>query len=178
MIINLIGFVGLLVAFCLALFAWSMIITIFFGPPTVPTPKKIIKEILATINPKKGDFLIDLGSGSGRVVRIAAKYGIRGLGIEINPFLVLWSRFRARISSLNNIEFKRENFLKTDLSKADIIFMYMLPKFLPAVKKKIEKECHGGTLVISQRFAVNSWDKFLFKEIIRNNNSTFIYQVM
>ncbi len=185
-----------------------MIITDFFGPPIVPTPKKIIIEVFnkiyssssslqlsseimnsktfvcdanssyLNIKPKKEDLLIDLGSGSGRVIRLVAKkYGVKGLGIEINPFLVLWSRLRALFDQQKNIEFKRQNYLKADLSKADIIFMYLLPKNIPPVVEKIEKEGKKGVLVVSQRFFVDKWNKYLVNEMSRKNNSSFVYRL-
>lgn len=155
-----------------------MIITDFFGPPIVPTPKKIIKEIFNEINPKKGDLLIDLGSGNGRVLLTGVReYGVRGLGIEINPFLVLWSRLSALLIGQKDLEFKRQNYFKTDLSKAEIIFMYLLPKYILKVAKKIEKECRKNTVVVSQRFSVEGWEKFLIKEMPRKSNSTYIYRL-
>ncbi len=174
----LLSYFCLFIVLLLAGFAWSMILTTFIGPPVVPTPKMIIKHALAAIPIRENDLFIDLGSGSGRVIRLAVqKYKVCGLGIEINPLLILWSKLRASLSGLKNIEFKRENYLKTDLAKADIIFMYLLPRFIPAVSEKIEKGCKRGTFIISQRFAVNNWEKFLFKEIPRRNNSTYIYRL-
>lgn len=172
----LLGYFCLFIVLLLVTFAWSMILTTFSGPPVLPTPKKIIEEAFSKIPIKEKALFIDLGSGTGRVVRLAVeKYKVHGLGVDINPFVILWSKLRAYFSGFKNIEFKRENYLKTDLSQANVIFMYLLPRFIPVVSKKIEKECKSGTFVISQRFAVKNWEKFLFKEISRKNNSTYIY---
>ena len=163
--------------FSLAILAWSLIIFGLLGPPAVATPKKIISQTLAEIALKKCDFLIDLGSGDGRVLIIAQKkYGAFGLGYEINPLLVLWSRLRALLLGVKNIKFKNKNYLKQDWSKADAIYMYLLPKYIPAVVKKIEKECKKGIIVISQRFAIETWENKLMEEIPRKSNSTFIYK--
>jgi len=79
-----------LIVFSLAILAWSLIIFGFIGPPAVATPRKIILQALAEISLTKDAFLIDLGSGDGRVLAIAQKqYGAFGLGYEINPLLVL-----------------------------------------------------------------------------------------
>ena len=155
-----------------------MIITFFIGPPAVGTPKKIIKEILAEIKPKQGSLFIDLGSGSGQVIRIAVKkYRVTGLGIEINPLLVLWSKIMIFLENSKGITFKRKNYLAVDLSSADTIFFYLLPKYLPPVVEKIEKECRKNTLVVSQRFKVEKWTNKLIKEMNRKNNSTYIYKL-
>lgn len=171
-------FFGQFIVVLLLLFVWSMIIFNFFGPPVVPTPKWILEEIFLVVKPKKGELFVDLGSGSGRVVKMAVqKYGAKGLGVEINPFLVFWSKISAKFLGIKNIEFRRENYLKTDFSGAKIIFMYMLPQFLPPVVAKIEKECKKGTIIISQRFAVGDWQDKLIKEITRPINSTFVYRL-
>ena len=91
-------FFGLALCFILIIFAWSMIVFSFFGPPAVPTPSKIIKEVLKEISPQKDDFFIDLGSGTGRVVKtVVREYGVKGLGVEINPLFVWWARLTAKI---------------------------------------------------------------------------------
>lgn len=175
---ELISLFGLILSFILIAFAWSMIIFSFFGPPAVPTPKKVIKEALKVISPQKDDIFIDLGSGYGSVVKIAVKeYGVKGLGIEINPLLVWWSRLSVYLAGLKNIRFKRENFFKTDLSLADIVFIYLLPKYLPRMAKKIKKECKPGTWIISQRFLVDDLNKCLIKQIDREHNSTYFYKI-
>ena len=178
MVGELISLISLFLSFVLIIFAWSMIFFSFFGPPAVPTPKKIIKETFKEISPKKGDVFIDLGSGYGSVVKMVVKeYGVEGLGIEINPLLIWWSRLSIYIAGLKNIKFKRENFFKTDLTKADIVFMYLLPKYLPKMAEKIKKECKSGTMVISQRFFIEDLEKYLIKEIERKHNSTYFYQM-
>jgi len=171
-------FFGLGLCFVLIIFAWSMIVFSFFGPPAVPTPSKIIKEVLKEISPQKDDFFIDLGSGTGRVVKtVVREYGVKGLGVEINPLFVWWARLTAKLGGLKNIEFKRENFFKTDFAKADIVFMYLLPKYLSKMAEKIEKEGKTGTIVVSQRFWIDGWEKYLIKEIKRKHNSTYTYQI-
>jgi len=167
-----------LIVFSLAILAWSLIIFGFIGPPAVATPRKIILQALAEISLTKDAFLIDLGSGDGRVLAIAQKqYGAFGLGYEINPLLVLWSRLRALLLGVKNIKFKNKNYLKQDWSKADAIYMYLLPKYIPAVVKKIENEGKKGVMVVSQRFAIETWENKLMEEIPRKSNSTFIYKL-
>lgn len=173
----IIYFLTYFIILTLAIIAWSILLTNLFSPPVVATPNRIILEALSAVNPKQDDLLIDLGSGSGRVLRLAAlKYKVKGLGYEINPFLIIWSRLKILLAGIKGVEFKNKNYLKEDLSKANIIFMYLLPKFIPAVVEKLEKECKKGTIIISQRFEVEEWKDKLIKEILRKNNSTFIYR--
>src|SRR6476469_9839913 len=74
----------------LALFAWVGAARAQegdeFDVPYVPTPENVVETMLKLANIKPGDVLYDLGSGDGRIVITAAKkFGIRGVGIDINP---------------------------------------------------------------------------------------------
>lgn len=69
---------------------------VFIGPPYVPTLKRDIDAILTALKIGKGNHLVDLGAGDGRVLKMAAERGADVGGVEINPFLVLISRWRLR----------------------------------------------------------------------------------
>ncbi len=164
--------------FLLLFFIWSLIILNFFGPPVVLTPRKIINQALAAVNPQKNQLFIDLGCATGRTVRIAVKkYGVNGLGIDINPFLIYGAKLVAFLTKISNAQYKRENFFETDISKAEIIFVYLTPKYLNKIAQKIARECQEETIVISQRFTIKDWKKYLIKEIERKHNSTYIYKI-
>src|SRR6266576_5053413 len=70
-----------------------LLLTFFFGPLFMPTPMSTIKELIQIANISKKDVVIDLGSGDGRMLIHAARQGATAKGWEINPFLVLWTRF-------------------------------------------------------------------------------------
>jgi len=144
----------------------------------VPTSNKIIDAILKNAGLKKGQVFFDLGSGDGRVVRTAVKkYQVRGVGIEINPLLILVSWILAKMEKLNNIEFRRENLFTTDIKNADVIFVFLMPETLKSLKSKIINECQKEVLFISHGFVVEGWEKYLQKKISRRDFSTYYYRL-
>lgn len=156
----------------------SDIVAYFFGSPFVPTSNKIIDEILAAIPLKPNQVFYDLGSGDGRVVRMAVKkYQVKGVGVEINPLLYFWSKFLKRIQRLSNITFLRKNFFDINLSSAEVIFVFLLPKTLKKLKEKFQKECQKNTLIISHGFPIDGWEKYLVKKIYRSSFSTYFYRI-
>jgi len=121
----------------------SNLISAIFGSPAVMMDKKVIVGALKLANLKKGDIFYDLGCGNGQVLIEAAKMGAKATGFEISPYYYLLSKIRVffwksfnilrclqafRIKS--HIEIRFMNIKKADLSKADVIYCYLLPKIL------------------------------------------------
>jgi SAM-dependent methyltransferase len=137
----------LLVVGCLFMFI------IFFGPPFVPTPLPIIKELIQIADISKEDVVIDLGSGDGRMLIYAAQQGARAKGWEINPLLVLWTRLavhRYRVSK--SVRVYLQNYHKADLSDATVVFLYNFPPHLPKLEQKLQKDLRKGTKIVSYKF--------------------------
>ncbi len=146
------------------------------GAPFVPTSNKLIEQILKEAKLKKGQVFVELGSGDGRVVRAAVgDYGVKGLGVDVHPLLIWYSRFLSR--KLKNIKFKRQDFFQTDLKQVDVLFLFLLPKTLIKLRKKILTECKKGSVIISHGFKVEGWDKKLIKVQKRDLFSTYYYKV-
>lgn len=178
MIYLIIVFLSLIIVLGLIVFVFFGLLTDFLGAPFVPTSSKMIHDILEKANLKKGQTFIELGSGDGRVVRFAVKhYGVSGIGIEFHPLLVWYSNFVSKITGLKNITFKRQNFFSTDLSKANVLFLFLLPKALRKLRPKILKECKKGTLVISHGFKIEDWNKYLVKTQKRELFPTYYYKI-
>jgi SAM-dependent methyltransferase len=122
--------------------------------PFVVTPDKVTREMLQLANVKAGDYVIDLGSGDGRIVIVAAKhFGARGLGVEIVPELVAKSRDNAqRAGVADRAEFRVQDLFATDLSEASVITMYLLPEVNLQLKPRLRK-LRPGTRIVS-----HDWD--------------------
>ena len=173
--------VYLLVAFLLLIFliifsvyTISLIYSSIKGSPYVATRKKRIEEILKEANLKRGRFFVELGSGDGRIVRTAVrKYNVHGVGIDINPLLVLWSK----ILGNKNIDFRVENIFDTDLRQADYLYLFLMPKLISELKKKMEKELKPGSLVISHGFPVIGWENKLTKKLEVSPFPTYFYKL-
>lgn len=155
----------------------SLLYSSLYGAPFVPSKKGDVDETLKAIGPKKNQIFLELGSGDGRVVMEAVKkYAVFGYGIEISPLLVWYSRLIAKINKIKNIEFKRENIYHTDLSKADIIYIFLMPKMVTKLLGKLEKGTKKGALIVSHGFTIPGWEKFLKKKLERKVFSSYFYQ--
>lgn len=132
-------------------------------PPDSPwapwwrTSKKTARIMCKLAKIKRNDLIIDLGSGDGTALITAAKeFGARGIGIEIDPFRYFISNLLLRINLNNNkVKFIRGNFFDQNLSKADVIFVYLVPKTLEKLLPKFKKELKKGTRIISYRYKMS-----------------------
>src|SRR5204863_767350 len=100
-----------------------------YDVPYVPTPPVVIEEMLRLANVKADDFVIDLGSGDGRVVIAAAKkFGAYGVGVDLDEDLLAQSVQNATAAGVGDREaFRREDLFKFEISRATVVTMYLLP---------------------------------------------------
>lgn len=127
--------------------------------PYVQTPPEIVERMLRMAEVTKGDFLIDLGSGDGRIVLTAAKvFGARGFGVEIKDELVKKSNEAAQKEGLaDRIKFIKQDLFKTDMSQATVITMYLLPDTVNLLKDKFLAELRPGTRIVSHDYPLTGW---------------------
>jgi cyclopropane fatty-acyl-phospholipid synthase-like methyltransferase len=109
---------------------------------------------------KKGDVVYDLGSGDGRIViRAAQKYGVRAVGIEMDSWLLAKARKDAKAAGVSHlVQFRREDALKVDLSKATVVTLYMLPWFNEAMKPNFKKFLKPGSRIVAHDFGIEDWE--------------------
>lgn len=127
--------------------------------PFVTTPDEVVERMLALAGTGADDFVIDLGSGDGRIViAAAAKFGASGLGVEINPDLVAKSRENARQAGVaERALFEQRNALRTDLSRATVVTIYLLPQLIDALQPTLLYQLQPGARVVTHAFAMKSW---------------------
>lgn len=136
----------------------SVLFSTFTEAPFVPTGRRDMRRILDIAHIKEGEVFYDLGSGDGRLVIAAAKRGATAVGFERAWPLVVWSNLKVAVLGLKNqAKVKRGNFLKEDFGRADIIFCYLMPGAMKALKLKFETELKLGARVFSRAFAVPGW---------------------
>ncbi len=152
----------------LAGIASSSIATGYAGPllartpdtdvPFVTTPDNVVIEMLKLAQVTKDDYVIDLGSGDGRIVITAAKlFGARGFGVEIDPRLVAESNANAAKAGVaDRARFVEQDLFKTDLSQATVITMYLLPDVNLMLKPALQK-LKKGTRVVSHDWDMGDW---------------------
>jgi hypothetical protein len=132
----------------------------------VPTPQVVVDEMLsmAKIGPK--DFLIDLGSGDGRIVITAAKkYGAQGFGVDLDRYLLNLARESAKKEGVTNrASFVEQNLFETDLGKATVISSYLLPEMNLKLRPKI-LALKPGTRVVAHDYHMGDWYPDVQKDI-------------
>jgi len=126
--------------------------------PFVVTPDNVTLEMLKLANVGPNDYVIDLGSGDGRIVIVAAKrFGARGLGVEIVPDLVKKSRESAKAAGVaDRAEFREQDLFETDLSKATVVTLYLLPEVNLQLRPKLLK-LKPGTRIVSHDWDMGDW---------------------
>ncbi|MBI3014846.1 MAG: class I SAM-dependent methyltransferase [Candidatus Tectomicrobia bacterium] len=127
--------------------------------PFEPTPMEVVIPMLILADIRAGDVLYDLGSGDGRIVIAAAKrYGIRGVGVEIDPELVRESREKARKERVEHlVEFRLQDALTVDLSAATIVTLYLYPDANLLLRPILRKQLRAGARVVSHDFDMGDW---------------------
>src|SRR6478672_1766764 len=123
----------------------------------VPTPQELVEKMLELAKAEPADFLIDLGSGDGRTVITAAKHGIRAHGIEYNPEMVeLSKRNAAKAGVSDKATFEKADLFETDLSRATVITMFLLPEINLKLRPRI-LNLNPGTRIVSNTFTMGEW---------------------
>jgi len=152
--------------------------------PYVTTPMAVVHTLLKLGSVGPDDFLIDLGSGDGRIVITAAKeYGARGFGVDLNEKLVKLSRQYAHAEGVaKQTDFFVKDIFKTDLRAATIVTMYLLNEVNLEMRPKLLKELKPGTRIISHDFHMGAWrpDKMVFldmKKYYRSDTVLYLWTV-
>ena len=127
--------------------------------PYIKTPQVVVDKMLDLAGVGPDDFLIDLGSGDGRIVITAAqKRGARGFGVELDPSLVEASNAAARKAGVaERARFFARDLFETDIAQASVLTMYLLPEFNVRLRPRILAELRPGTRVVSHDWDMGDW---------------------
>jgi ribosomal protein L11 methylase PrmA len=108
---------------------------------------------------RKGDVLYDLGSGDGRIAVTAAKrYGVRAVGIDIDPERIREATENARKAGVADlVQFRREDLFKADFREATVVTLYLLPDLNLKLRPRLWQELKPGTRVVSHQFDMADW---------------------
>jgi len=143
------------IAFTAIIFA-TVISNLLLKVPFVPSSKRVIKHIAKLANIKKNDQVYDLGSGDGRFLFEAEQYTDKELiGYEqaLLPYCLTKIKNLFRKS---NIRIHMKNFMKANLSNADLIYCYLGPETMTEIGEKVQKECRKGTRIYSNTFSIQN----------------------
>jgi predicted O-methyltransferase YrrM len=125
----------------------------------VPTPPEVVEEMLKIADVKKGDVLYDLGSGDGRIaVTAAKKYGIRAVGIDIDPDRIREANENAKKAGVEKlVRFRNEDLFKANISEATVVTLYLLPDLNVKLRPRLWNELKPGTRIVSHQFDMAEW---------------------
>ena len=155
--------------------------------PYVPSPQSVVSDMLRYADVGSNDFLIDLGSGDGRIVLTAAKvFGARGFGVDIKEDLVRKANEAAQKEGIaDRVKFVKQDLFKTDISPATVVTMYLLPDTVNMLKEKLLTELKPGTRIVSHDYPLTGWipEKYVQMDLedkiqISGVTTTLIYVYM
>lgn len=151
-----------------------VIVPVFFGAPWHPTSRKDIHRALKLCDAQPGERLYDLGSGDGRVLKIAAKnFGMEATGLEIDPIKVWLSKqLLPKTEFSNRIKVLRKNVFEFNFQHADIVFIYMTHQALDQLFPKILDTLKPTATVICYRFCLRG----IQPEKVTSDKKIFIYR--
>lgn len=133
----------------------------------VPTPFAVVDAMLDLGDVKRGDVLYDLGSGDGRIpVTAAARFGIRAVGVDINPTRIAEARTNAKEAKLTDrVTFRNEDLFETDIGEATVVTLYLLPELNDKLRPRLLKMLKPGTRVVSHAFGMTDWKPEATREV-------------
>lgn len=131
-----------------------------YDVPFVPTPPEVVDEMLQLADIKPGDILYDLGCGDGRIVVAAAKrYGIKAVGIDIDPVRIAESNENAAAAGVTDkVRFIEQNLFEADFKEATVVTMYLLTSVNLRLRPKLLADLKPGTRLVSHSFEMGEWE--------------------
>lgn len=123
----------------------------------VPTPRETVDRMLQVTEVGSSDYVIDLGSGDGRIAIAAGRLGARALGVDLDPARIRDAQLNAKRAGVTDrVTFRQQNLFETDLTPATVLTMYLLPSINVKLRPKI-LNLRPGTRVVSHDFTMGDW---------------------
>lgn len=129
------------------------------GGPFVPTPWPVVDAMLKMGGVTARDFVMDLGSGDGRLVIAAAqRFGASGMGVDIDPELVRLANASAKKEGVaDRVRFETRDIFDTDVSPATLLTLYLLPQMMLNLRPKLLAELRPGSRIVSHDYTFGEW---------------------
>ena len=148
----------------------SFSFVVLFGAPYLPVMTASAEQAIDLLDLKEGQTIIDLGSGEGKILRLAAKRNLNVIGYELNPILFLISYLSTRRYG-RRVKIVYGNFWSKEIPSADAIFVFLLPKYMEKLDEKISKiRLNHGLKLVSYSFQIPGKKPYL------ESNNLFFYQ--
>ena len=125
----------------------------------VATPEPVVEAMIEMAEIGEGDVLYDLGSGDGRIpIAAAKKFGVRAVGIEIDPRLIRKAEANAEAAGVSHlVEFREADLFATDFSDADVVTLYLGDTLNLRLRPRLLDQLEPGARVVSHDFAMGDW---------------------
>lgn len=143
-------------------------VAVLFGAPYLPVLQSEIDDILDLAELEPGQLILDLGCGDGRLLKAAAKRGIRGLGYEINPWLYAVSKINCA-PYRKTVKIRFGDYWRCKLPKADAIYVFLIGHYMTRLDRKLANEIDRPTKLVSYVFTVPG------RQPIKRNRNTAVY---
>lgn len=127
--------------------------------PFVPSEYVVLDAMFDLARPTKDDFVIDLGSGDGRIVITAVKtFGARGYGVDLNGGLVKIANARAAEAGVaDRARFYVRDLFKEDIRRASIVTMFLFPEVVLQLRPKLFAQLRPGSRIVSHDYHLGDW---------------------
>ena len=149
----------------------------FRAAPWAPTRKGDEERFLRLAGIKPGQKVYDLGCGDGRMLLSAARAGAIATGYEVSLLFYFITYFKILRAGLRqNCRVLCRDFWRADLSEADIVYFFLMPKIYPKLKAKLEKELKPGAKVLCYIWPIDGWTA-LSQDKPDGKNTMYLYQI-
>jgi len=150
--------------------------------PFVPTPEPVVRRMLTLAEVKAGELVYDLGAGDGRILSSAVRdFDARAIGVELHEsrYEAIAKRIeRERLGTSAGVI--RDDFFNINLSRADVVTLYLLTSVNSMIKPKLERELKSGARVVSHDFPIHGWIPLHVENVrdkFSNSHVVYLYQV-
>jgi SAM-dependent methyltransferase len=128
--------------------------------PYVPSSTEVVERMLTLAKVGPNDVVYDLGCGDGRIVIAAAKkYGARGVGVDIDPARINEAIANARKAGVEKlVAFKLQDALKTDVSEASVVTLYLLTFGNLQLRPILQKQLKPGSRIVAHNYGMGNWE--------------------
>jgi cyclopropane fatty-acyl-phospholipid synthase-like methyltransferase len=142
--------------------------------PYVETPPELVEVMMDIAEIGPDDYVIDLGTGDGRILIAAANRGATGIGVDLDPVKVGEARQNAKDAGINDkVEFIEQDLFETDLSNATVITLFLNEEVNMRLRPALLK-LKPGTKIVSHMFTMGDWQPLRYQQVIRNNDGNFL----